>query len=83
MNRDTRSSSNDPTDEPAASQSSQSASGLSAGRTGPGVERNRDYPEDAVNRTDSVDTPRRYDQPLEDDEDPVMPTDDSTLNTKI
>ena len=26
---------------------------------------------------------RRYDQPIEDDDDPVMPSDDSTLNTKI
>jgi hypothetical protein len=30
-----------------------------------------------------LDTPRRYDQPIEDDDDPVMPSDDSTLNTKI
>ena len=29
------------------------------------------------------DTPRRYDQPIEDDDDPVMPSDDTTLNTKI
>jgi hypothetical protein len=30
-----------------------------------------------------LDTPRRYDQPIEDDGDPVMPTDDATVNTKI
>jgi hypothetical protein len=30
-----------------------------------------------------LDTPRRYDQPIEDDDDPVMPSDDATVNTKI
>jgi len=30
-----------------------------------------------------LDTPRRYEQPIEDDEDPVMPSDDATVNTKI
>ena len=30
-----------------------------------------------------LDTPRRYEQPIEDDDDPVMPSDDATLNTKI
>jgi hypothetical protein len=36
-------------------------------------------------RTDrgGLDTPRRYDQPIEDDDDPVMPSDDATVNTKI
>jgi hypothetical protein len=75
MNRDRRSSSNDPTDEPAVDQSTQSASGLSQDRSGPGVERNRSLDRD--------DVPRRYDQPIEEDSDPVMPTDDSTVNTKI
>ena len=28
-------------------------------------------------------TPRRYEQPLEDDDDPVMPSRDATVNTKI
>ena len=28
-------------------------------------------------------TPRRYDQPIEDDADPAMPADDATMNTKI
>jgi hypothetical protein len=80
MNRDGRSSSNDPTAEPAIDQSTQSASGLSVDRDGPGAERNRSR-EDVVNR--GLETPRRYDQPIEEDEDPVMPSDDSTLNTKI
>ena len=31
----------------------------------------------------SLHTPRRYDQPLEDDDDPVMPSPDATVNTKI
>ena len=30
-----------------------------------------------------LDTPRRYDQPIEDDDDPVMPSDAATVNTKI
>ena len=33
--------------------------------------------------TAQIDTPRRYDQPIEDDDDPVMPSDDATVNTKI
>jgi hypothetical protein len=81
MNRDRRSSSNDPTAERAVDQSTQSASGLSAG-TGPDA---NDRPH--VTRRETaragLDTPRRYDQPIEDDGDPVMPTDDATVNTKI
>ena len=75
MNRDNRSSSHDPTAEREADQSTQSAGGLSGGRPGPEsgeiVSRGR------------LETPRRYDQPIEEDEDPVMPGDDPTLNTKI
>lgn len=83
MNRDGRSSSHDPTDEPAVTQSTQSASGLSGGREGPGVEHNR-QDDDTVNRTEAdTATPRRYEQPLEDDDDPLMPGADATLNTKI
>ena len=82
MNRDHRSSSNDPTSERSADQSTQAASGLTAGREGPGVERARVPDDDIVNESD-LDTPRRYEQPLTDDEDPVMPSDDSTVNTKI
>jgi hypothetical protein len=42
-------------------------------------------PEDGGERFSSgpLDTPRRYEQPIEDDDDPVMPADDATLNTKI
>ena len=76
MNRDQRSSSNDPTAELQSDQSTQSASGLSAGRT------RLDETSDVVNRGE-FDTPRSYDQPIEDDDDPVMPSDDTTLNTKI
>jgi hypothetical protein len=76
MNRDNRSSSNDPTDEPTRDQSTQSASGLTAGRD------HEDKSSDLVNRQ-PLETPRRYDQPIEDDDDPVMPSDDTTLNTKI
>jgi hypothetical protein len=84
MNRDRRSSSNDPSDEPVASQSSQSASGLSGGRPGPGVEFNAEDAEDVVNRAGAdTATPRRYEQPVDDDSDPVMPSGDATLNTKI
>lgn len=71
MNRERRPSSNDPTAEPAVGQSTQSASGLSSGR-GPGVERDP-APDEALTNRDDRETPRRYDQPLEDDDDPVMP----------
>ena len=83
MNRDRRSSSNDPTDEPAADQSTQSASGLAAGREGPGLERNKAHDRDAADRNDDLVTPRRYEQPIEADDDPVRPGDESTLKTKI
>jgi hypothetical protein len=77
MNRDDRASSNDPTSELTADPSTQSASGRSTGRSGRRVE-----DEDPVNRAD-LETPRRYEQALPDDADPVMPADDSTMNTKI
>jgi hypothetical protein len=73
MNRDSRSSSNDPTAERTSSQSTQTASGLSGGRQNDG---------DNVKGAD-LETPRRYEQPLEEDDDPVMPSHDSTANTKI
>jgi hypothetical protein len=76
MNRDNRSSSNDQTAEPARDQSTQSASGLTGGRSRP------DKSSDLVD-LQPLDTPRRYDQPIEDDDDPVMPSDETTLNTKI
>jgi hypothetical protein len=53
-----------------------------AAKEGPGVERNRDQVEDVVNRTGPNTTPRRYEQPVDEDE-TVMPANDSTLNTKI
>lgn len=94
MNRDPRTRLDDPTAERAADQSTESASGLTAGRPGPetpmpperdgpGVERNRIADESAVRRTPEGrdQTPRRYDQPA--DEDPVMPDDDPSLGTKI
>ena len=76
MNRDNRSSSNDPTAEQTRDQSTQSASGLSAGRD------REDNSSGLINRQ-PLETPRRYDQPVEDDDDPVMPSDDTTLDTKI
>ena len=83
MNRDGRSSSNHPASEPAIDQSTSAAGGLAAGRPGPGVERNKAYHEDAVNRAAANTTPRRYEQPIEDDSDPVLPANDATVNTKI
>ena len=68
MNRNGRASSHDPTAELTADGSAQSASGLSTARPGPGVVRNRD--EEIVNRSQPDPTPRRYEQPLEEDPDP-------------
>ena len=50
----------------------------------PVPERNRAH-EDVVRRTgDERDyTPRRYDQPADADADPVMPSEDPSLNVKI
>lgn len=72
MNRDGRSSSNDPTAEPAAAQSTQTASGLSSGRPGAGPADTSDSEDDeqVVNRTRQSTTPRRYEQPVDADEDP-------------
>lgn len=77
MNRDDRSSSNDPTAERTADQSTQSASGLSSGMT------NRRHDDRELRPGEVLYTPRRYEQPIEDDDDPVMPGDESTVNTKI
>ncbi len=81
MNRDDRSSSQDPTAEPVADQSTQTASGLSSGRGAP-EEGESPRDEEIINRREPNPTPRRYEIPVE-EEDPVMPADDSTLNTKI
>ena len=51
-------------------------------RTSTGRSGGRAEDEDVVNRAD-LETPRRYEQALLDDADPVMPADDSTMNTKI
>ena len=80
MNRDRKSSSNDPTAERAVDQSTQSAAGLSSG-AGPDASDRRETRDEAARAT--LDTPRRYDQPIEKDGDPVMPGDDATVNTKI
>lgn len=61
---DPRSSSHDPTAETAIEQSTQSAGGLGRTREDRGATR-----EEVVNRQDGDTTPRRYDQPLEADED--------------
>jgi hypothetical protein len=37
--------------------------------------------DETVNRSDGDATPRRYDQPVEEDENPVMPAEDSTTQT--
>lgn len=76
MNHGNRSSADDPTAGRTSDQPAPSAGGLSSGRSG------LDWSSDVVNR-EPFDTPRRYDQPIEDDDDPVMPAPDSTLNTKI
>lgn len=62
MNRDGRSSSNDPTAEPAIDQSTQSAGGVGPSHRGADA--------DLVNRDLTGRAPRRYEQPAEAD-DPV------------
>lgn len=77
-----------PTEERTADQSTQDAGGLhkdSGGlRPGPGPElaRERDA-DDVLNRSveERYDTPRNYDP--DENRDPTMPSDDSSLNTKI
>jgi hypothetical protein len=84
MNRDRRSSSHDPTDEPMVDQSAQTASGLSAGNTSRRQPGSTERPDDEiVGGIGPLETPRRYEQPIEEDDDPVMPSEDSTLHTKI
>ena len=55
MNRDRRSSSNDPTAEPASDQSTQSAGGVGPSHQGADA--------DLVNREPAYRAPRRYEQP--------------------
>ncbi|HZB24861.1 MAG TPA: hypothetical protein VE379_01930 [Vicinamibacterales bacterium] len=56
-----------------------------AERTGdPVPERNRAHEDVVRRRSDERDyTPRRYDQPADADGDPVMPSEDPSLNVKI
>ena len=80
----------DPTAERTADQSTQSASGLSAGRPAPG-DKGRDGGDADVmaRRRAAKETPRRYDTEAdadadaEDTQDPALPADDATLKTKI
>ena len=65
--------SDEPNAEPAVDQSTRSAPGLTGRRSRPARKADRG----------PLDTPRRYDQPIEDDDDPVMPSADTTMNTKI
>jgi hypothetical protein len=58
-----------------------SASEVSSGRDPDAVARRREAGE--LRYGGPLHTPRRYDQPIEDDDDPVMPADDSTMTTKI
>lgn len=74
MNRDGRSSSNDPTGEATADPAVQFPAD--------GTPARRRTDDDVVNRDTADPTPRRYDRPVTDD-DPVMPADDASLNTKI
>jgi hypothetical protein len=83
MTRPDRTRLDDPTAEDTSDTSTQSASGIAT----PGVrypaERNQIPTEEIVPRTSEErdHTPRRYEQPAEDD--PVMPPEDSSLDTKI
>jgi hypothetical protein len=59
------------------------AAELPGGRPGPAVAGLPEVEEDVINRRAVDTTPRRYEQPLGDDDDPVMPSADSTLKTEI
>jgi hypothetical protein len=69
-----------PTDERPADQSTPSASGLPGGEPASAPKRDDD---DLIarNRKERHDTPRRYEDEKTDD--PAMPSDDSSLTTKI
>ena len=71
-----------PTEERTADQSTPSASGLTAGRDGLNRERDQVDPnEDVAARTGRGEAvPRRYEEHTDDD---VMPSDDSSLKTKV
>jgi hypothetical protein len=71
MTRDGRSSSHDPTAEPAARQSAPGAGGF-ASQHSRGAGRAATDDDQVVNRTTYHTTPRRYDQPVDADEAPRM-----------
>lgn len=73
----------DPTAERTAESSTQTASGLTGGRSGMEKGRRSDNKDDVIPREgeDPHTTPRQYDDA--DTDDPVMPTDDASLGTKI
>jgi hypothetical protein len=79
---DRRANPADPTAERTSEQSTPSASGLTGGRPGVDQARRNDDNDDLTPRgaEDDRATPPRHD---EGDIDPVMPTDDSSLGTKI
>jgi len=83
MTRADRSRLDDPTAENAQDQTTPGASGLTAGRSSEEVAHKRAADDDLVVRKPAPPNaaPRRYEQPA--DEDPVMPSDDPSLNTKI
>lgn len=97
MNRDGRSSSNDPTGEAAADPAVQLRRDQPPGtRPADPAVRNREdradrgdvdpsrgQDDDIVNRHTADATPRRYERPVTDDEDPVLPAGDATLNTQM
>lgn len=74
MKRPRRSRLDDPTAEDASDNSTQSASGLGDTRNR-GGERNRAEQDDLVRRTSEErdDTPRRYEQPADEEAETVMP----------
>lgn len=78
--QDRRSSTNEPG--PEAVGPSTPPGGLSTDRRR-SERRRREIREDTVNRRAPNLTPRRYEQPLEADDDPVLPAGDATLNTKL
>lgn len=86
MSVDRRPHPSDPTAERTADQSTQQSGGLHRGlegaRPGPGPEVGHDDAEDLLGRNDEdlYATPRRYEQ---EDTDSTMPSNDSSLNTKI
>ena len=74
MKRDGRSSSHDPTAERMVDQSSQSAGGLTTRGPADVDSPSRGPDDDIVNRRGADGTPRRYEQPLEADDDPAAKT---------